>query len=200
MKRVGLISSVLTVLICLTLIVGSTFALFTSEYKVSVSVTSANVDLVATVDDTSLKTWSYNQTEADAQDGELVNGGLASIEDEKSLVLQRFTPGDTVKFNINLENKSDISIKYRVKMVSTGVENYVDLTPALAVTVIIGQTEYSLNSTTPETPYISATANEVLGPVTVVITFPDADDNNDYKTAKAEIVFTIEAIQGNGVA
>ena len=50
MKKKALLSSILVIALCLCLIVGSTFALFTSTSKLSVSVTSANVELIANIE------------------------------------------------------------------------------------------------------------------------------------------------------
>lgn len=47
MKKRILISSVLTIVLCFSLIVGSTFALFTSEVEYNIAVTSGKVELTA---------------------------------------------------------------------------------------------------------------------------------------------------------
>ena len=56
MKKKILLSSILTIALCLSLIAGSTFALFTSESKVNIAVTSGKVEMLANV--TNLETWS----------------------------------------------------------------------------------------------------------------------------------------------
>lgn len=51
MKKNIILSSVLTILLCVSLIAGSTFALFTSESSVNIAVTAGNVEVVATIDE-----------------------------------------------------------------------------------------------------------------------------------------------------
>ena len=56
MKKKILLSSILTIVLCISLITGSTFALFTSESKVNVAVSSGKVEMVANIEN--LQTWS----------------------------------------------------------------------------------------------------------------------------------------------
>ena len=48
MKNKIIVSSILTIALCLSMIAGYTFALFTSESQVNVAVTSGEVKVVAT--------------------------------------------------------------------------------------------------------------------------------------------------------
>lgn len=219
MKKKILLSSVLTIVICLCLITGATFALFTSTSVVNVAVTAGQVKVVAEIED-SLKTWSLGQTEADARtDGSFVNGGLADINDAGELVIERMTPGDVVKFTIKVTNESDVAIKYRVKATSTIGDTVVDLSDALETTATINGTEYKMTETNKEitTPYVLVEAPNGIGgnitSITVIVRFPNGNaDNtvdgagniteygdNHYQKAKAKIAFTVEAVQGNGV-
>ena len=47
MKKKILLSSILTIALCLSIIAGSTYALFTSSADVNVAVTAGNVELTA---------------------------------------------------------------------------------------------------------------------------------------------------------
>jgi len=218
MKKIALLSSIVTILLCLSLIAGSTFALFTSTSKVNVAVTAGNVDVVASIDQT-LKTWSLGQTEADATNGTFVNGGTAVVNNEGELVISRMTPGDVVKFTINVTNNSNVAIQYRVKATSTIGGATVDLSDALTTTATIGGVEYKMekNAKSFETPYVEVEATNGVGgsitSITVVVVFPNGNpdntlDNagnvieygdNHYQNAEAKIAFTVEAVQGNGV-
>ena len=53
-KKKILLSSVMVIALCLSLIAGSTFALFTSESKVNIAVTSGKVDVKASITDLSV--------------------------------------------------------------------------------------------------------------------------------------------------
>ena len=50
MKRRILLSAIITIALCICLITGATYAIFTSESTVNIAVTSGKVDVVATVD------------------------------------------------------------------------------------------------------------------------------------------------------
>ena len=143
MKRRTIITSVLVIVLCLGLISGSTFALFTSEDSVNIAVTSGKVKLTATLD--TLKVYSANPylTEGTLVDkidptdttGTLTgtfagtyyyeqqsgttfkNGGTAVISDsDQTLTLTNVTPGDKVSVNVNIENSSNVKIKYRIRV------------------------------------------------------------------------------------
>ena len=51
MKKKVLLSAVVTIALCLCLIAGSTFALFTSKSETNIAVTAGNVDVTASVKD-----------------------------------------------------------------------------------------------------------------------------------------------------
>ena len=53
MKK-SIVTSVLVIALCFSVIAGATFALFTSESKVNVAVTSGNVEVVATAENDAL--------------------------------------------------------------------------------------------------------------------------------------------------
>ena len=55
-KRNVLVSAILAIMLCVSLIAGATFALFTSESKVNIAVTSGKVSVVANIDETSVQT------------------------------------------------------------------------------------------------------------------------------------------------
>lgn len=46
----------MTIALCMSLMAGATFALFTSESKVNIAVTSGKVSVVANIDETSVQT------------------------------------------------------------------------------------------------------------------------------------------------
>ena len=56
MKKKVLLSSIVTIVLCLSLIAGSTFALFTSEKDLDVEVTAGNVTIDASINN--FKLWS----------------------------------------------------------------------------------------------------------------------------------------------
>ena len=96
MKKKSFLSSLVTIILCLSLIAGSTYALFTSEDQVNIAITSGKVNVVATILEDAMKTYSLGQ-EQDA--GKFANGGTAVFtteSGEKVLTLDKMTPGDKV--------------------------------------------------------------------------------------------------------
>ena len=213
MKKKVLLSSIATIAICLCLIAGSTFALFTSSDRVNVAVTAGKVDITANLVDDSMLTWSsLYQTEKDARtDGYFDNGGIADITDEASVVIERMTPGDVAKFKIDVKNYSDVGIQYRVRMISNAGEHEVDLTEALVITAYIDGFNYPVNGTENQTiwKYVEP-GLENINDIWITVSFPsdvtipeedyndDGElDDNDFQEAQANMTFVVEAVQGN---
>ncbi len=133
MKRKTLLSSILVIALCLSVIAGSTFALFTDSKELNIAVTSGNVEVDATLEVVS--TWSA-KANATAEDkylidenghtyihdpqpiGTFVNGGTAAVNTSGKLVVDKITPGDKVVAKIIVENTGDVSMIYRYKIVA----------------------------------------------------------------------------------
>ena len=208
MKKKILVSSILTIIICLCLIAGSTFALFTSTATISVAVTAANVEVTALIDQDSLLTWSLGQTEADALNGPFVNGGSAAIDTNGNLVIDKMTPGDVVKFNIDVTNYSNVAVMYQIGAVATANTGVKDLSEALTITVKFDGNTYVLqgNDKSFNTGWLEAfdaAGNKTFTGTTieVIVEFPNgtAEHDNQFKKAETNIAFTVTAVQGNGL-
>lgn len=128
MKKKILLSSMVTIVLCLCLIAGSTFALFTSESEMNIAITSGNVELTASIDAVDL--YSVRPVQAgetaevtdenqagyvyeQQQNGTFANGGTAALVNGNELTLSRITPGDKVVINVASLNTSDVTIKAR---------------------------------------------------------------------------------------
>ena len=108
MKKKTIFTSILTIIMCLSLMVGGTFAISTSESKVNVAVTSAKVNVTATIDQSSLQTKRlYDTTYTSGKDN--MFGGEAFFTNE-GLTLSNVAEGDGVKFNIAIANESTIDL------------------------------------------------------------------------------------------
>jgi predicted ribosomally synthesized peptide with SipW-like signal peptide len=202
MKKKILVSSILTIVLCFSLIVGSTFALFTSSDTLDVSVTSGTVDLTAKYYTTSMKTWSLYETEKDARtDGKFANSGTAVFtNDGDSVVIERMTPGDVAKFKIKVKNDSNVNIQYRVRMISEKVNGMDDLTPALAISAYIDGALYPVTGTENESVWRYLDAKVPIEDIWVTVSFPnhdyDGSYDNQYQNCAAKMTFVIEAVQG----
>ena len=224
MKKKVLLSSIATIALCLCLIAGSTYALFTSEGKVDITVTSGKVQVSADMDTNTFKGESVIGTDTtDAtkvtDNGNVVvtfeNGGDATWNASTAeLVLDRVTPGDFVTFDVDCANSSNVSIQYRfvVKLVDDpDVDD--DTILASALTVKINDVECSLTNGVffeSNWEYIdigTATATDNAWTTNIVVGIDETvgngyiDANGDfisYHDRTAKIVVVLEAIQGNG--
>ena len=175
MKKKIILSAVLSIVLCLSLISGATMALFTSESKVNIAVTSGKVNVVATVD--SWELYSLNV----AQAATFENGGTVEYKDGE-FIITNITPGDKVVATIKVANNSNVSIKYRVKFEIAG-----ELVDALVTSVESGADKWT-----------SVAPNATITDIKLSIELPiDANDDYQEKSAAAKII--VEAVQGNGV-
>lgn len=185
-KRKAIISSLLIIVLCLSLLTGATFAIFTSESKVNISVSSGKVELLATVDTESVYTKSLNE---EYQSGtEHFYEGAASLIDNK-LTLDNLVPGDAIKFNIIIKNNSTASIKYR-----TVIEKIDDNGLFAGLTVKIDNSKYRGNKIVSNYKMLEVNSNDFV--ITVEIELPE-EAGNSYQGKKCEIAYVVEAIQGN---
>ncbi len=187
MKKKALVSSILTIALCLSLIAGSTFALFTSTDSVNVAVTAGKVEVVATID--GLQTYSMgNATEVN---GTFANGGTATFTDAKELVLDKVTPGDKASFNVNITNNSNVVTSYRIKMYVEG-----ELANALVATATIDASDVKLSAVESVTDWATFDGNEtIVVPMSVLL---PVEAGNEYQEKSARVTVVVEAVQANG--
>lgn len=223
MKKRILISSVLTIVLCFSLIVGSTFALFTAEDNFDISITSGKVEINAELSDIVL----YS---AQPQDGYVIddihnidytkfasvqredlantpdvlenyyfaNGGSAGLNGNV-LTLTNVTPGDKVVFNIKIDTaNTNVAIQYRCRIVADGG------TLANAMTVEVDGVDVPNNGDVYNSGWTDVDVSGLgnLGSIAVSIELP-VDIGNDYQGQKVQgqnVVYHIfvEAVQANG--
>ena len=130
MKKKALLSSILTIALCLSIIAGSTYALFTDSTDFNIAITSGDIEIKASAAINAL----YSAKGADAADdkylvdefghtythelqtnGYFSNGGTATVTDG-NLEVVRLTPGDRVDVDIVVENTSNVAFVYRYKL------------------------------------------------------------------------------------
>ena len=124
MKKKVLLSSIATIALCLCLIAGSTFALFTSKSETNIAVTAGNVDVVASVKDFKLYSVEANPNGTivdenggkyeyeERTDDKFANGGTA-VQNGSVITLDKVTPGDKISFGIQATNNSDVAVQCR---------------------------------------------------------------------------------------
>lgn len=199
MKKRVLLVSILTIALCIGVIAGSTYALFVDETKVNITVTAGDLDVTASIENGKLLTHSVGDTAEFSREGSFANGGMAVIDPDNSsnILISGMTPGDKIRFNVDVENNSDIAIRYRIVWKSNVSETEVDLADALNVTVQVNG-EDELNMTDRVSDYYNVSANGEITTFTVTVEFPDREDNNSFRKAKGSLSFVVEAVQQNG--
>ncbi len=184
-----LLSAVITILLSICVITGSTFALFTSNDKVNIAVTGGKVQVTAEINRDSLRAYSKNveQTLTDDTGAKVFeNGGTVSFDAEDKLVLDRITPGDKATFTIDVVNDSNVDVIYRVNWTVSG-----NLLGALVATAD-GQT--IVNNTTEWTEWDNAEGSEKN--IAISIELP-LDTDKEYQEKTAVIAYSIEFVQAN---
>lgn len=194
MKRNVIVSALLAITLCMSVIAGATFALFTSNAKVNLSITSAKVKLLnATIENK--KMFSLTEVNPDTLEGTEEDrtaagtfylGGTAEFEGN-TLTLKKMAPGDRIAFDVKVDNESDIPVKYRV-LVKEDVES--NLTAALNIFV---NNEYYLGDSA--TGYTALAVGEnVTVPVSVELPI---SAGNDYAEKTATLIVSVEAVQAS---
>ena len=194
MKRNVIVSAFLAIALCMSVIAGATFALFTSNAKVNLSITSAKVKLLnATIENK--KMFSLTEVNPDTLEGTEEDrtaagtfylGGTAEFEGN-TLTLKKMAPGDRIAFDVKVDNESDIPVKYRV-LVKEDVES--NLTAALNIFV---NNEYYLGDSA--TGYTALAVGEnVTVPVSVELPI---SAGNDYAEKTATLIVSVEAVQAS---
>lgn len=186
-----IVGALLVIALCVSIIAGTTFALFTSEDKVNVAITSGKVDVKASLG--GLQTKQLN--DAEYTDETSAFGGEASI-DGQSLVLNNFVPGDGAKFNVDIVNNSTVGVKYRIKM-STNVLTDGNKARALSLArlnVTFGSVKQVGYESVSE--WTDLVGERVSVPVTVEL---DREAGDEAKGRAITLYYVVEAVQANGV-
>ena len=188
MRKKSLISAVVIFALCVSLVAGATLALFTSEARINVAMTSGTVDVKASVLKDSIETSSFGIPQTP---GYFECGGVAEFDAESNLNLTNMVPGDSVKFKIEIKNYSDVAVKYRVKWAVEGELLGVLEASADGMEIIDNTTAWA-------TWYTPATEADKVKTVPVEIKLP-IDVGDAYQNKSAKITFIVEAVQGNAV-
>lgn len=220
MKKKIILSSVATIVVCLALIAGSTYALFTDNSQVNIAVTSGKIDVTATINQDSLVGVSVigsNSTDAakDVNTNVLTfeNGGTATWDaSTASLVLDRVTPGDFATFKVTGTNASNVAVRYcYVVSLVDDPANAEDTILTTALTVKVnGQTctltdgQYFVSDTWELLP---ADGSGSIPEVEITVGIDESVGNGftdgsgnfvTYHDRTAKINIVLQAVQGNG--
>ncbi len=202
MKKANIIvPALLTIAACGGIIAGSTYALFTSESKVNIAVTSGKVDVVATISDLATYSGKANSLTGDLtadeanivltdEQGTFSNGGTAKIENN-ALILDKMTPGDKVTFKISVANNSTVASKYRTLIKEEGGTGLFEgLKFTIGESSVVGRTKWK------ELPANAAAEGTNVATFDCSVSLP-SNAGNEYQGKNANILFSVEAVQGN---
>ena len=196
-KRNIVISAILSLCLCVSLIAGATFAIFTSESKVNIAVTSGKVSVLATIPKKDLKLSSLKTIDGRADedytnddriystDNKFALGGTATLNGN-TLTLSNIMPGDRVEFLIVIKNESSVSVKYRTRVQA---ENDKDLFAGLKFKI-----DQSENVSVSSWKAMEVDTKEVVYGCYVEL---PASAGNAYQDKSCNLVFAVEAVQGN---
>ena len=198
MKVKVLISSILTITLCLVAMVGSTLAFIAEEAPQSYAITSGNIDVDATIGDMKLYSATADRngnitdengekySYALQQNGTFANGGTARIDDS-TLTIQRMASGDKAEATITVSNNSDVDIVYRAV---TRIEVDNGLMDGLIFN-IGGRGVYgAVNLYSAWTPLAPGAQNITL-PVSIELPITAG---NEFQNKTAQVSFTVEAV------
>lgn len=187
-KRNVVISAILAIMLCISLIAGATFALFTSESGVNIAVTSGKVDVVASVVTDSVYTKSKG-TEYTQGGNHMYSGEEAKFENGE-LTVSNMVPGDGITFNIVIKNNSSIEVKYRT-IISCLSDNGL----LSGLNVEIGNVaKYDGTSIISDYETLAVNSDDITVPVKIEL--PE-DAGNVYQGKTLTLSYKVEAVQGN---
>ena len=184
-NKLGVIVSIVAIALCVVLITGSTFSLFTGSTESDIVISAGKIELTADLNDDTFALSSLGV----AQPGKtFANGGTATLAGA-DLTLENVTPGDKVEFDIVIDNDSTIKIAYALTWAMTG-----DLAQYLTVSVddqpFAGGTSdwYDWDPTLPLVPNLKT--------IHVAIELPETV-GDDAQTLSATIELDLDAVQAN---
>ena len=185
-KKGALVSSIVTIALCAGLIAGSTLALFEQQQTQNIVVTSGKVDVTATIPpETLTKKMAF---------------GDATVKSDGSLSVTNIVPGDSISFDIELTNGSDIPLDCTVSA-QDNINSGANLSDVLWVTVRANEKEFSVNGSST----FSVDAGATIEKITVTIQFPTKEefeaagknppDFSEYEGVGANLSVIVTAVQ-----
>ena len=197
LKRFGAFASIVTVIVCVILITGSTFSLFTGGDNGDVIIDAANVEVSVSIGNLKLYSKGVEQLGTKFQ-----NGGIADASDlaNGKLVLTNMSPMDRITFTVDVTNESTIDTVYRVKISANG-----ELAEALVVQTAGAPSNFGVTDWIPLAAASSENGDK-FSAIVVSVEFPNGDadkwipeetGDNVYENTSCTIDIAVEAVQGN---
>ncbi len=198
----SIVTSILSIALCGSLITGATYALFTDQADNSIVISNGKVDVSATIQN--LKVYSPtaifengsisnadNAATTTETGGVWKNGGSVTLN-ESTLTLDKMTPGDKVDFEIKIVNNSDVTIQYYTVAKAVHDNGLIDELSIKLGSEFVGDdlaTEWTTLTTNDEREFIVECSVEL--PLSVT---------DQTFEGQSSIQFSVVALQGNAVS
>lgn len=188
-KRRNVIAASLVALCATVGVVGTvTYAVFKSENKVNVDVTSGIVDVKVAASDLVLSHKEADESEVSGYKtvtGSLYSGTASIDETTNTLTIDRMLPLDKIEFNLNITDNSNVKIKYRTILKTLEDSGLYDGLKITFDGVSTSKTDYEL--------YEVGAGNK-----TIAVSIEMEEDAEDkYKGKSCKLAYVVEAYQGN---
>lgn len=178
MKNKAVICSVLMILLCFSLTVGTAFALFTGKDTTDAVITAGNVDVVVMAENLQLSSTL----------GENLPETTVTYRDNQVL-MEKIVPGDVINFDLRIKNNSNVTVKFRtlIKLLTDeGLWNGLEVT--------IGDVLYLGTDKVSTWAQITPGCEDTIVPVKVYLP-EDADVS--YNGKGCCFAYSVEVVQGN---
>jgi hypothetical protein len=207
----------MTIAICLCVIAGSTFALFTDDQIVRMAITAGELDVTAATVPGSVTIRQDDGSYVAVQDNKFDNGGYVEVRgltennDMFNVAVTGMTPGDSFKFDIKVTNLGSFAVQSVVNdpestlvpedLEVDGVAVRRDLKPALDIKVDVKDTDIAEakgtveNGVAKDVCYFTVTVTMAENSVVVD---GETIDINEFQGAVSKLAFTVTTVQYNG--
>ncbi len=203
-----ILSSILSLILCVSLIVGGTFALFTSESKTNIAVTSGKVNVQATLEiediyrptllneDGSVKDANNLASKTNVNEATFGTGGFVKV-DGADIAINEMLPGDKVTFKVTTTNNSTVQFKQRVEL------KCVDTDKSFFEQLLLGYKDRNATDYTYYKGYATEweSSEEVYKDGNTVVEYITVElpgfVGDDYQGKTCNIAFNVVAVQGN---
>lgn len=178
-KRNVIISSLMAIGFCASLITGATYALFTSQSEVNVAVTSGRINVAAS---------ATNLVYTSTLDGGKLAESSATLKDN-TITIDKMVPGDVVDFDLIIKNNSNVKVQYRTiikKISDNGLWN--------GLNVEIDGEAYNGIAKIASWELLEPNSSNMT--IHVKVELPK-NKGNEYQDKTCTFSYAVEAVQGN---
>lgn len=214
-KTKVIVVSLLTIAMCVSLIAGGTFALFTSESTTNIAITSGKVDVAASVsslwhasditDEYAADSWievigADMGDEGTVYTAEFATGGSVTYRAKtNAFTIDGIVPGDAVKFVLHIDNNSTVAVIYRIN-VSVNSDDGLGQWLSMKVNADGTSTEYSLGASIMLNAWTKLEPSATVDDSEVIIALPSSVTTEQAAGKTCNLSVNVVAMQGNADA